>query len=827
MKNNNIREELNKSTVYDKNISKELENSFLEYAMSVIVARALPDARDGFKPVHRRVLFAAYGLGMTSGSAHKKSARLVGEVIGKFHPHGDSAVYETMVRLAQDFSMRYPLIDGHGNFGSVDGDFAAAMRYTEARLSKIADTLLFDIDKNTVNFVDNYDGSETEPVVLPSLFPNMLANGASGIAVGMATNIPPHNLNEIVDATILVAKNPETTVSQIQEVLHGPDFPTKGEIVGTTGITDYFNTGRGSVIVRSKVDIEYLENNKPVIIVKEIPYLVNKKTLIEKIIDLVKNEQIDGITDLRDESSREGIRIMIELRKDIVPEVLLNKLFKMTQLQSNFSVNMLALVNGEPKLLNIKQSIEIYLEHQIEVLTRKTTFDLKKAQDRLHILEGLHIASEHVDEIIAIIKKSDDSALLIQELMSTFKLSELQAKSILDMKLRSLSAMEQGKIVSEINQLDADVKRYNELLSNRENKINLIIENLKKLVDKFGDKRATEILYNASADIDDEDLIPKQDIVITMSNRGYLKRMPIDTYRNQKRGGTGVMGLSTNNDDSVQNIIVANTHTDILMFSDFGKIYRLRGHEIPLGSRQSKGIPAINFLQVEKNERILSILPIDSYENNYLLFATINGIVKKTELKEFVNINVNGKRAITLKDNDKLFSVCICYDSDEAYIASSNGRLVRFNTNDVRTMGRTASGVKGINVSDGSFVVGFSTSRTGNKILSVGSKGIGKISDAELYRLTKRGSKGVWAIKVTPKTGKLVFAGAINGDEQSLIVTKNNKIIRFSLEQIRETGRNTSGVKLMNIEGNDRIQSVAIFSGSDAIIDEQSESFNE
>lgn len=808
---NNIREQLQQSKVDEKEIAKELQNSFLEYAMSVIVARALPDARDGFKPVHRRVLYAAWNLGMTSGSQYKKSARLVGEVIGKFHPHGDTAVYETMVRMAQDFSMRYPLIDGHGNFGSIDGDGAAAMRYTEAKMSKLADTMLADIEKNTVDLVDNYDGSEKEPVVLPSLFPNMLANGSSGIAVGMATNMPPHNLNEIAAGVELVAKNPECTTDDLMQVLKGPDFPTGASIIGAGGIREYFETGHGSVTIRSKTDIEYMDNGKPRIIVHEIPYVVNKTQLIEKITQLVKDGKISGITDLRDESNRLGIRIVIELRRDVVPEVILNQLYKMTQLQTNFSVNMLALVNNEPKILNMKQALQIYIDHQIEVLLRKTKFELEKAKARLHILEGLHIASQHIDEIIKMIKNAKDDKKLLEDLMKKFKLSEIQAKAILEMKLRSLSGMEQAKITNEIKELEAACKEFELVLKDKNKQIDLILAALKKLVDRFGDDRRTEIAYNLSSSIDDEDLIPIEDIVITMSTRGYLKRLPIDEYRSQHRGGVGVTGTATHNDDNVAKIVVANTHTDILIFTDYGKVYRLRGHEIPVGSKQSKGIPAINFIQIEKDEKIITMLPIDDYEEQKsLIFCSANGIVKRTSLIEYEHINRNGKIALGLKEGDKLFDVKIVAEDNNVFIGNSTGKLVRFKVSDVRTMGRTASGVKGINI-DGGTVVGFSTSLAGNKILSIGTRGVGKITDVEEYRETKRGAKGVTTLKVTPKTGKLVFAAAVQGNEDALIMTKKNMIIRMSLSEVRDIGRATQGVKLIKLDDEDRIASIAIF----------------
>ncbi|MCQ3915547.1 MAG: DNA gyrase subunit A [Mycoplasmoidaceae bacterium] len=748
---------------------------------------------------------------MTSGSQYKKSARLVGEVIGKFHPHGDTAVYETMVRMAQDFSMRYPLIDGHGNFGSIDGDGAAAMRYTEAKMSKLADTMLADIEKNTVDLVDNYDGSEKEPLVLPSLFPNMLANGSSGIAVGMATNMPPHNLNEIAAGVELVAKNPNCTTDDIMQVLKGPDFPTGASIIGASGIKEYFETGHGSVTVRSKTDIEYMDNGKPRIIVHEIPYVVNKSQLIEKITQLVKDGKISGITDLRDESNRLGIRIVIELRRDVVPEVILNQLYKMTQLQTSFSVNMLALVNNEPKVLNMKQALQIYIDHQIEVLIRKTKFDLDKAKARLHILEGLHIASQHIDEIIKMIKNAKDDKVLLEDLMKKFKLSEIQAKAILEMKLRSLSGMEQAKITNEIKELEVACKEYNSILQDKNKQIDLILAALKKLVDRFGDERRTEIAYNLSSSIDDEDLIPIEDIVITMSTRGYLKRLPIDEYRSQHRGGVGVTGTATHNDDNVAKIVVANTHTDILIFTDYGKVYRLRGHEIPVGSKQSKGIPAINFIQIEKDEKIITMLPIDDYEEQKsLIFCSANGIVKRTSLIEYEHINRNGKIALGLKEGDRLFDVKIVAEDNNVFIGNSTGKLVRFKVSDVRNMGRTAAGVKGINI-DGGTVVGFSTSMAGNKILSIGTRGVGKITDVEEYRETKRGAKGVTTLKVTPKTGKLVFAAAVTGNEDALIMTKKNMIIRMSLSEVRDIGRATQGVKLIKLDDEDRIASIAIF----------------
>lgn len=818
-----IKENLSKTKVYEQPISKEIETSFMDYAMSVIVSRALPDVRDGFKPVHRRVLYAAYNLGMTHDKPHKKSARLVGEVIGKFHPHGDSAVYKTMVRMAQDFSMRYLLVDGHGNFGSIDGDSAAAMRYTEARLSKISNEMLKNIEKDTIDFIDNYDGSEQEPSVLPALFPNLLANGTSGIAVGMATNIPPHNLSEIIDAVLLLAKNKDVSVSEIRQVLKGPDFPTKAEIVGEQGIISYFETGRGSVTIRSKVDIVRKDTGKSTIIVKEIPYMVNKSNLIEKIVELVRSEAIDGIADLRDESSREGIRIIIETKKDVVPEVLLNKLFKMTPLQTNFSVNMLAIVDGEPKLLNIKEVLQQYLRHQVNVLVRKTKFELKKAKEREHILEGLSIAVNNIDAVIKIIRNAKDNEDAEKQLITKYKLSKIQSKAILDMRLRSLSSLERHKIEDELKEIKKTIIELEGILKSSDKQISIISNELTELKKSFGDERKTEILYGASASIDDEDLIPQEDVVISMSANNYLKRIPIDTYRLQRRGGVGVKGVNTYNDDTVDDIITTTTHTDLLFFTDTGKVYRIRAHEVPVGTRQAKGVPAVNLINIEKNEKILVMLPIDDYSKGFLFLATVNGIVKRTSLSEYNSIRSNGKIAITLREGDKLLSAFVTRGKDEIYLGASNGLLARFNEQDVRIMGRTASGVKGINIQvkavgrgknkvDTSIVVvGASCSQKGDLILSIGEKGLGKISEAENYRLTRRGSKGVVTLKQNDRTGKMVFSSAVKGDEDILIVTSSGKIIRTSLSKLRIIGRSTSGVTLVKLQPNEKIVSAALF----------------
>ncbi len=806
-----IKESLSGTRINNISIVNELENSFLDYAMSVIISRALPDIRDGLKPVHRRILYAAYNLGMTHDKPYKKSARLVGEVIGKFHPHGDSAVYEATVRMAQDFSLRYPLIDGHGNFGSIDGDSAAAMRYTEARLSKICSELLNNIEKDTIDFVENYDGSEIEPSVLPAAFPNLLVNGSTGIAVGMSTVIPPHNLSEVIDAAIFVAKNEEATISEIKEFIKGPDFPTYGEIVGEKGINDYFDTGRGSITVRSKYFIEEMSNGKSAIIINELPYMVNKSNLIEKIVRLVKDEIITSISDLRDETSREGIRIVIETKRDVIPEILLNKLFKMTDLQTNVSVNFIALVNGIPRQLNIKEALVNYIKHQINVLIRKSKFELKKAKTREHLLEGLLIAINNIEEVIKIIRSSDSNEIAEEKLITKFKLSKEQSKAILDMRLRSLSNLEINKIQEELKNLKKIIDELNNILNSKDKQIEVISNNMLHVKEKYGDKRRTEILYGVSSDIKDEDLIPKENIVVTMSENGYLKRIPIDTYRTQNRGGVGVKGLSTHNDDEVKLILNTNTHIDLLFFSDKGKVYRIRAHEIPIGSRQGKGLPALNLINIEKNEKILTMLPIENYENGFLFFVTLKGIIKRTKLSEYSSIRSNGKISITLKENDLLKYVFNTNGDEEIFIGSTSGNLVRFKEKDARVMGRTAAGVKGINLMPKHSVTGASSSSLGNLVLSIGQNGFGKLSEIDTYRLTKRGSKGVISLKISPKTGNMIFNSIVNGEEDLLMLTSSGKINRISLSTIRVIGRSTSGVKMINLEDNQKLLSGSVF----------------
>jgi len=799
---------------YDKinqiNISSEMKTSFLDYAMSVIVARALPDVRDGLKPVHRRIMFAMNDLGMTSDKPHKKSARIVGEVIGKYHPHGDTAVYETMVRMAQDFSYRYMLVDGHGNFGSVDGDGAAAMRYTEARMSKIAMELVRDINKDTIDFIDNYDGEESEPVVMPARFPNMLVNGSTGIAVGMATNIPPHNLGETIDATIAIMENPEITIQELMEsYIFGPDFPTGAYILGRLGIKQAFETGRGSVVMRSKVDTEELPNGKKQFIVTEIPYQVNKAMMVEKIAALVREKLIDGITDLRDESNREGIRVVIELRRDVQSEVVLNQLYRMTSLQSSFGVNTLALVEGAPKQLNLKEVLEFYITHQIEVVRRRTQFDLTKAQERAHILEGLRIALDNIDRIIALIRASKDDAEAMNGLMLQFGLSDIQAKAILEMRLRRLTGLERNKIEEEYTELIRMIEDYKDILANQVRVQAIIKDELLEVKRRFNDPRRSEII-ESDFDMEDEDLIPKEDVVVTMTMGGYIKRTTVDTYRTQNRGGKGVKGMSVHADDVVNQFITMNSHDHLLLFTNLGRVYRMKGYRIPSASRISKGIPVVNLLNMDKDETIKALVSVSpEAESEYLFFVTRLGIVKRVHVNEFVSIRQTGKIAISLKEDDELLAVKLTSGSDEIIIAGSNGKAVRFNESDVRAMGRNASGVRGFNV-DGSQAIGVATDKEGSYILSITKKGYGKKSELSEYRLTNRGAKGVKTINITDKNGPLVELKAVKGDEDLLMVTDAGVIIRISLEKVGVYGRSTQGVRLINVTEEQYLNTVAV-----------------
>lgn len=791
------------------NLSKEVKNSFLEYAMSVIVARALPDVKDGLKPVHRRILYGMSEAKMNAGSPYKKSARIVGDVMGKYHPHGDFAIYEAMVRLAQNFSTRYPLVDGHGNFGSIDGDGAAAMRYTEARMSKIAMEMVRDLDEDTVDFMPNYDGEEQEPVVLPSKFPNILVNGSTGIAVGMATNIPPHNLAEAIDAILTIAENPDIEVADLMQILKGPDFPTGAYILGKSGIKKAYETGNGTILLRSKTHIEEMANGKNRILITEIPYQVNKTVMIEKIADLAREKIIDGITDLRDESSGEDIRVVIELRKDVVPEVVLNQLFKLTQLQVSYGINMLALVDGEPKVLPVKEMLQYYLQHQKNVIYRRTQFELKKAEDELHVLQGIVIAIENIDEVIQIIRSSKNVEESQSALMDRFQLSERQAKAIVSMSLGRLSALEIEKSETKCKNLEEQVEDYKAILSS-ENRIFEIVKNeLIEIKNKYSDARRSEIIMG-EFNIDDEDLITKEDIIVTLTLNGYIKRVPMDTFKTQNRGGKGIKGMATNEEDVVDKIVIANTHKDIIFFTNFGKVYRLRGHQIPEYGRTAKGIPVINLLNMDANEKVRSIISLNEYQENHtLVFVTKNGIVKRVALKEFESIRQKGKIAIHLKEDDELIDVKLTDGTAQILIASSNGKVVRFNEQDVRVMGRSASGVKGINV-NGKEVVGVATSLEGEYLLVISKNGYGKMSLITDYRLTKRGSQGVLTMKISEKNGLLSNIKAVNGTEDLLVVTNQGIVIRTSLEQVKKAGRNTLGVRIIKLNEGQEVSSIAI-----------------
>lgn len=792
-------------------IGKEIKSSFLEYAMSVIVARALPDARDGFKPVHRRIIFGMNSMGMQPDKPFKKSARIVGDVMGKYHPHGDSAIYGTMARLAQDFAMRYPLVDGHGNYGSQDGDEPAAMRYTEARMSKISLEMVRDINKNTVDFVDTYDGDGKEPVVLPSRIPNLIVNGSSGIAVGMATNIPPHNLKETINAIQALIKNPELDTLELMEIIKGPDFPGGGVIMGRSGIRKYFDTGSGSVRVRGKYHIE--ENgNRTSIVFDELPYMVNKKDLAKKIMDLVNNKTIEGIQAINDYSSHKiGTRFQIDLKRGVNVEITLNHLFKYTKLEDCFSVNMLALDNGAPKVLSMKRALMIYHDFQCEVIERRTKYDLEKAYARLHILEGLIKAIDNIDEVIAIIRANKVASEAANQLMERFGFTKIQTKAIMDLKLERLVGMEKQKIRDEDAMLKENIEKYNLILNSKEVLEQTLYDELEIVKNKFGDDRRTELSDREIIE-EDEDLIADVPVLIALTDTGYVKRMDSDEFRVQNRGGVGVKGMTTKDGDSVMILTRSRTKTDVLFFTSLGKVYRLRGYQIPEGSRTSKGMPIVNLLQLqEKEEKVLSIISVDKYdENHYLFFATKKGIVKRCAIDNFKLINRNGKIAIELHDDDTLVNVK--YTDGSAYIClgSSGGKLCEFKESDVRSMGRTAAGVKGMNLSDGSMIVGLATTLEGDKILSVSESGLGKLTPIEEYRITSRGSKGVITMRLTEKTGQLIAVAAVKGDENLLISTDAGTMIKTSITQISSYGRNSSGVKLISLREGEHISSFAI-----------------
>lgn len=797
-----------------KTLTEEMKKSFINYAMSVIVQRALPDVRDGLKPVQRRIVYGMNELGCYSDKPYKKSARIVGDVMGKYHPHGDSSIYEALVRMAQDFSYRYMIVDGHGNFGSIDGDGAAAQRYTEARMSKISMELVRDINKDTVNFIPNYDGEEKEPEVLPARYPNLLANGTTGIAVGMATNIPPHNLGEVIDAILAVSKNPDISILELMEnYIQGPDFPTGAYILGKSAIKKAYETGNGLIVMRSKTDIIDIHGGKKAIVVTEIPYMVNKARLIEKIAEHVKEKRIEGITDIRDESNREGIRIVIELRKDVQPEVILNQLFKLTALQTTFGVNSIALVNNEPKTLNLKEMITYYLQHQEEVIRRRTAYDLKKAEARAHILEGLKRALDNIDAIINLIRSSRTTEIIQQRLMDEFQMSDIQAKAIREMQLQRLAGLEREKIENELIQILELIADLKDILANEQRVLEIIETELLEIKNKYADKRRTEIIQG-TFDLEDEDLIPVEDVIISLTTNGYIKRMPVDTYKTQNRGGRGIKGMSTNEDDIVDSLIHMSTHDDLLFFTNFGRVYRIKGYNVPEFSRTAKGLPVVNLLNLDKNECVKSMISIDKNQIEedkqlYLFFVTLNGLVKKTPLDEFKNIRQTGKIAIGLREDDELVSVKLTSSEDQILVGASNGKLIRFANKDVRSMGRTASGVRGINV-DGSYVVGMTTDWEGQFIMVISENGYGKMSPIDDYRLSHRGGKGVKTMNTTAKTGKLVTLRAVNGNEDLLIITSEGIIIRLPMEQVKTAGRNTQGVRLIKVAEGSIVSSVEV-----------------
>ena len=810
-----------------------VQESFLDYAMSVIVARAIPDVRDGMKPVHRRIVYSMSETGNTPDKPFKKCARIVGDVMGKYHPHGDAAIYGALVRLAQPFAMRYTLVEGHGNFGSIDGDEPAAYRYTEARMAKMALEMVRDIGCDVVDFVDNYDGVDQEPSVLPSRFPNLLVNGSSGIAVGMATNIPPHNLNEVIDGVIALSKNPEITTEELMEYVKGPDFPTGGLILGRGGIREAYETGTGSIAIRSKCHIEDRgEHGLKRIVVDEVPYGVNKANMIENMAGLVRDKVIDGITDIRDESNKDGIRVVIEVRRDAIPEVLLNQLYKMTQLQVSFGIINLCLVDNAPKVCSLKTMLQEYLNFQVNVIERRTKFLLDKDEFRDHIVVGLIKCHDNIDDIVDIIKASSTPEDATNKLMEKYGFSEPQVQAILAMNLRRLTGIENEKLEAERVQLEKNIAEYKRILSSRENEVDVVIKELLEIKDKFGDERRTEIT-NSDASIDDEDLIPQEDIVITLSRGGYVKRLSADTFRTQNRGGRGVKGTSLNENDVVELMVYTKTHTDLLFFTDLGKVYRIRGYQVPEYQRTGKGVPVINLINIEKGESVKSIIAVNEYrDDRFLMFFTTDGIVKRTPLKEYESIRQNGKIAITLREGDNLLDVKQVSEKIElpefanengeytqdllVGIAASNGKMVNFPTNEVRPMGRSASGVKGIELIDNAKVVGVTASYEGDHILVVTDKGYGKMTKAidddgePTYRITKRGTRGVSTLKATEKVGNLVAVRAVNLEDDLMVITNAGIVIRTPLAQVRVASRNTQGVKIMNLEGRQRVSSIAI-----------------
>lgn len=798
--------------ITDVNLTGLMKNSFLDYAMSVIVARALPDVRDGLKPVQRRILYGMNELGVTPDKPYKKSARIVGDVMGKFHPHGDSSIYEGLVRMAQDFSYRYMLVDGHGNFGSVDGDGAAAMRYTEARMSKIAVEMLRDINKNTVDFQDNYDGSEKEPTVLPARFPNLLVNGASGIAVGMATNIPTHNLGEVIDAIHLLMQNPDATTEELMKVLPGPDFPTGGVVMGKSGIRKAYETGRGTIIVRAKVDIEEAKNGRQRIVVHEIPYMVNKARLIERIAELAREKEIEGITDINDETDREGMRIVIDVRRDASAEVILNNLYKMTLMQTTFNFNMLAIVNGAPKVLSLKQILQHYLEHQINVVRRRTEFDLKKAQSRDHIVQGLLIALDHIDEIIKIIREAQTSEIAKEQLIDRYTLDDRQAQAILDMRLVRLTGLEREKIENEHQKLTEAIADYQDILAHEERINQIIYDELLEIQRKFGDPRRTELQVGDITDIEDEDLIEEEDIVVTLTHNDYIKRLPVDEFKSQNRGGRGVKGMGVHKDDFIEHLISSSTHDILLFFTNSGKVFSMKGYEVPEYGRSAQGIPIINLLGIDNHEKITAVINVSNAADDtdkFLFFVTKQGTVKKTPVDDFRNIRSNGLKAIQLHDGDELIHVNIIDGQQNMILGTRLGYAVSFNAEDVRSMGRSAAGVRGAKLREGDCVIGAAPLDSDSNVFVISENGFGKQTPATEYPIKGRGGKGIKTVNVTAKNGPLAGLTTVKGDEDIMLVTDKGVIIRFGIETVSQTGRAAVGVHLIRMDDDSKVATMA------------------
>ena len=802
--------------ITDVDLSNQMRTSFLDYAMSVIVARALPDVRDGLKPVHRRILYGMNELGVTPEKPYKKSARIVGDVMGKYHPHGDSAIYESMVRMAQDFSYRYMLVDGHGNFGSVDGDGAAAMRYTEARMSKITLEMLRDINKNTVDFQENYDGTEREPSVLPSRFPNLLVNGATGIAVGMTTIIPPHKLSEVIAAIHILMNNEDATTADLMEALPGPDFPTGGIVMGKSGIRKAYETGRGTIILRAKVDIETEKNGRERIVATELPYMENKAKLIERIAELARDKRIEGITDVNDESDRDGLRVVIDVRRDVSASVVLNNLYKMTLMQTTFGFNMLAIVNGAPKVLSLKQILQYYLQHQEEVVRRRTEFDLKKAEARAHILEGLRIALDHIDEIIAIIRGSQTAEVAKDQLMNNYSLSSKQAQAILDMRLVRLTGLEREKVEDEYRKVMAAIADYRDILAHTERIHEIIYNELLEIQEKFGDERRTELMVGEVLSLEDEDLIEEEDVMVTLTHNGYIKRMPTSEFKTQNRGGRGIQGMGVHEDDFIEHLVSTSTHDVLLFFTNAGKVYRMKGYEIPEYSRTAKGIPVINLLGIDSGESIQAVINIgrgngdEDNEHRYLFFTTLQGVAKRTPVAEFMNIRSNGLKAINLKDGDEVINVVITDGHQNIIIGTHNGYAISFKEGEVRSMGRSATGVRGIRLRENDYVVGSAVLAPESKVLVITEKGYGKQTPAEEYPIKGRGGKGIKTANITEKNGPLAGLVTVEGNEDVMLITDRGVMIRFNVDNVSTTGRSTLGVHVIKTDENSKVATMAI-----------------